>query len=96
MGGTEIVNRGEIPVCDKESGQCQCLPGLLGRQCNEVQDNYYVPTMHQFQYEIEDGYREDQSPVRIGYDDARFPGTVDLKIMHINTLILNKLILFRI
>ncbi len=38
-----------------------------------MQDTYYVPTMHQFKYEIEDGYRADESPVRIGYDDAKFP-----------------------
>jgi laminin alpha 3/5 len=30
--------------------------------------------MHQFQYEIEDGNRKDLSPVRIGHDDAKFPG----------------------
>ena len=46
----------------------------MGRQCNEVQDTYYVPTMHQFQYEIEDGYRADGSQVRFAYDDAKFPG----------------------
>lgn len=43
-------------------------------RCNEVQATFYVPTLHQFQYEIEDGYRRDQSPVRIGYDEAVFPG----------------------
>ena len=45
----------------------------MGRTCNEVQDTYYVPTMHQFQYEIEDGYRADNSTVRFAYDDAKFP-----------------------
>ncbi|TRY60964.1 hypothetical protein TCAL_05712 [Tigriopus californicus] len=73
VGGTQL-QRGEEAVCDKESGQCRCRPGLMGRQCNEVMDTYYVPTLHQFQHEIEDGYRRDGSPVRIGYDDARFPG----------------------
>ena len=42
-------------------------------RCNEVQDSYYVPTLYQYQLEIEDGYRRDGSPVRIGYDDTRFP-----------------------
>ena len=42
-------------------------------RCNEIQDTYYVPTLYQYQYEIEDGYRRDGSPVRIGYDDAKFP-----------------------
>jgi hypothetical protein len=40
-------------------------------RCNEVQDSYYVPTLYQYQFEIEDGYRRDGSPVRIGYDDTR-------------------------
>ncbi len=42
-------------------------------RCNEIQPTFYLPTLHQFQYEIEDGYRRDGSPVRIGYDQARFP-----------------------
>lgn len=73
VGGTQL-QRGEEAICDKESGQCRCRPGLMGRKCNEVMDTYYIPTLHQFQHEIEDGYRRDGSPVRIGYDDAKFPG----------------------
>ena len=63
-----------MPVCDKENGQCQCRNGIKGRQCKQVEDEFYVPTMHQFQHEIEDGYRADAATVRIGHDDARFPG----------------------
>lgn len=48
---------------------------MAGRQCNEVMDGYYVPTLHQFQHEIEDGYRKDRSAeVRIGNEDQYFPG----------------------
>ena len=36
--------------------------------------NHYLPTLHQFQQEIEDGYRRDGSTVRIGYKDEDFPG----------------------
>ena len=43
-------------------------------RCNDIQDTFYMPTLHQFKYEIEDGYRADGSPVRIGYDEQRFPG----------------------
>ncbi len=39
-----------------------------------MQSTYYLPTLHQFQYEIEDGYRSDGSSVRIGYSEERFPG----------------------
>lgn len=70
-----------MPICDKENGQCTCRIGLEGRQCNEVQDNFYVPTMHQFQHEIEDGYRADQSAVRIGHDPANFPGKWELTLL---------------
>ena len=44
------------------------------RQCNDIQNLYYLPTFHQFKLEIEDGYREDGNPVRIGYKDEEFPG----------------------
>ena len=44
-------------ICEKTTGNCTCKTGLEGRQCNEVSPNYFLPTMHQFQYEIEDGYR---------------------------------------
>ena len=73
VGGTQL-ERGEMAVCDKDNGQCRCRPGMIGRRCDEVQKLYYLPTLHQFQYEIEDGYRTDDSPVRIGYNDAVFPG----------------------
>ena len=44
------------------------------RKCNEVQNLYYLPTLHQFKKEIEDGYRQDDEIVRIGYKDQDFPG----------------------
>ena len=31
VGGTEIANRDEMPVCDKENGQCQCRNGIKGK-----------------------------------------------------------------
>lgn len=34
---------------------------------------FYVPMVHQFQYEIEDGYRRDGSNVVIGYKEEDFP-----------------------
>ena len=51
-GGTELGT-----ICEKTTGNCTCKTGLEGRQCNEVSPNYFLPTMHQYQYEIEDGYR---------------------------------------
>ena len=62
------------PTCDPESGQCECRPGLVGRQCDAVQDLHYLPGLYQLQREIEDGYRADGSPVRFDYKQSRFPG----------------------
>ena len=45
----------------------------LFRKCNDVLDLYYLPTFHQFKKEIEDGYRQDNEIVRIGYKDEEFP-----------------------
>ena len=41
-----------------------------------MDDGYYIPMLHQgnLQREIEDGYRPDGSSVRIGFEDATFPG----------------------
>ena len=37
-------------------------------------DMHYVPSLYQHQYEIEDGYRVDGSPVRFDFKQSRFPG----------------------
>ena len=44
------------------------------RKCDDVLELYYLPTFHQFKKEIEDGYRQDNEIVRIGYKDEDFPG----------------------
>ena len=73
LGGSQHAP-GEEPVCDKESGQCECKTGMKGRQCNEVEDLFYLPNLYQYQAEIEDGYRMDGSPVRFDFKQNRFPG----------------------
>ena len=73
LGGTDY-QPGTLPVCDKDSGQCQCKNGLMGRDCREVMDMHYVPSLYQYQFEIEDGYRLDNSPIRYDYKQSRFPG----------------------
>ena len=52
MGGSRL----SFP-CNKENGQCDCLPGIEGRKCDAVQDDYYFPTLHQHRFEMEDGYQ---------------------------------------
>lgn len=61
------------PVCDKQSGQCQCRPRVAGRACNEPLQAHYFPTLHQYQYEVEDGRTPSNSAVRYGFDEEVFP-----------------------
>ena len=35
VGGTE-VERGKRAICDKESGQCRCRPGIVGRRYDDA------------------------------------------------------------
>jgi len=43
--------------------------------CYRPLKNHYFPTLHQFKYELEDGYNphDDDSTVRFGFDEAAFP-----------------------
>ena len=60
-------------LCDKNSGQCVCRARVTGRSCDQPLQLHYFPTLHQYQYEAEDGYTPTRSPVRFGYDQHNFP-----------------------
>ncbi|XP_023289722.1 laminin subunit alpha, partial [Orussus abietinus] len=62
------------PVCDKETGQCQCQPRVTGLTCKEPLKAHYFPTLHEFQYEVEDGRTRSNSPVRYAHAEDLFPG----------------------
>lgn len=61
-------------ICDKETGQCPCQARVTGLTCKEPLKTHYFPTLHQFQYEAENGATPSNSPVRYGFSDEVFPG----------------------
>lgn len=60
-------------VCNKE-GQCKCHPRVTGHRCSQPITTHYFPTLHQLQYEFEDGYTQSGALVRYEFDEEQFPG----------------------
>ncbi|XP_065186416.1 laminin subunit alpha-2-like [Sycon ciliatum] len=42
------------PICDKQTGQCMCVPFVTGRQCTRPVDQYYFPDFDWLRIEMED------------------------------------------
>ncbi|XP_049703370.2 laminin subunit alpha [Helicoverpa armigera] len=59
-------------ICDKNTGQCRCHSRVEGRRCDRPIRAHYFPTLHQFQYEVEEGYTQ-SGPVRYRNSDEVFP-----------------------
>jgi hypothetical protein len=60
-------------MCDKTSGQCTCLPNVVGDKCEEPAGDYYTPSLHQLKFELEDGYTPNMKAVRYGFNKTQFP-----------------------
>lgn len=61
-------------VCNKVSGQCKCHPRIAGQTCSHPLTTHYYPTLHQNQFEYEDGYTPNGALVRYEFEEAPFPG----------------------
>ncbi|KAG6444669.1 hypothetical protein O3G_MSEX003477, partial [Manduca sexta] len=59
--------------CDKATGQCHCHSRVEGRRCDRPIRAHYFPTLHQYQYEVEDGVTL-SGPVRYRNSEEVFPG----------------------
>ncbi|VVC86157.1 unnamed protein product [Leptidea sinapis] len=59
--------------CDKNTGQCRCHSRVEGRRCDRPIRAHYFPTLHQFQYEVEEGLTQ-SGPVRYRNSEEVFPG----------------------
>lgn len=47
---------------------------MTGRDCTQPLTTHYFPTLHQFQYEYEDGLQPSGAQVRYQYNEEVFPG----------------------
>lgn len=59
--------------CDKVSGQCKCHPRVAGLTCSHPLTTHYYPTLHQNQFEYEDGYTPNGAQVRYEFEESQFP-----------------------
>uniref|UniRef100_A0A8D8UVI4 Laminin subunit alpha n=1 Tax=Cacopsylla melanoneura TaxID=428564 RepID=A0A8D8UVI4_9HEMI len=60
-------------LCDKFSGQCICQARVTGRTCSQPLQAHYYPSLHHYQYEVEDGHTPSFSPVRFAFSNETFP-----------------------
>ncbi|XP_059144333.1 laminin subunit alpha-like [Physella acuta] len=60
-------------ACDKTTGQCQCKQRVTGQKCDKAITGNFVPTLHQYKFEVEDGVTPEGARIKYGYDENIFP-----------------------
>ncbi|XP_073926279.1 laminin subunit alpha-3 isoform X3 [Castor canadensis] len=60
-------------MCSGPSGVCQCREHVMGKACQQPENNYYFPDLHHMKYEIEDGTALNGRDLRFGFDPLAFP-----------------------
>ncbi|KAL5291286.1 epi-1 family protein [Megaselia abdita] len=60
-------------ICEKTTGQCNCYSRITGLTCDRPLTTHYFPTLHQFQFEYEDGSVPSGAQVRYQYEEHSFP-----------------------
>uniref|UniRef100_A0A803TYS0 Laminin subunit alpha 5 n=1 Tax=Anolis carolinensis TaxID=28377 RepID=A0A803TYS0_ANOCA len=60
------------PVCEEQTGSCNCRLNTQGPRCTQPVKDHYIPDLHHLKYELEEGTTLDGRPVRFGYDPLEF------------------------
>ena len=71
--------------CDKQTGACNCLDGIVGLKCDQVAAGFFVADLHQLKFEMEDSFSEvDAKPIRYDFNNETFAGFSWRGYVHLN------------
>jgi laminin alpha 3/5 len=73
--------------CDTQTGQCQCLPNIVGEKCDRLAEGFYLPDMHQLKFEIEDGFTKNGKAVRYDFNETIYPNYSWKGYVHLNKIV---------
>ena len=73
--------------CDSTTGKCKCLPNIVGDKCERPADGFYMPSMHQLKFEVEDGLTKNRKPVRYEFNRQAFPDYSWRGYVHLNKVV---------
>ena len=72
-------------VCDKQTGACSCLDGIVGLKCDQAAAGFFVADLHQLKFEMEESLSEvNAEAIRYDFDNERFAGFSWRGYVHLN------------